>query len=49
MSFTCVFCKKKFNGYGNNPRPVKQKGFCCIKCNEDIVIPMRFKLMQQGQ
>ncbi len=38
----CVICKKKFDGFGNNPQPLKEKGRCCDECNE-AVIEARFK------
>jgi DNA-directed RNA polymerase subunit RPC12/RpoP len=38
---TCVICGKKFKGYGNNPRPVKNEGVCCDECNWKYVIPKR--------
>jgi len=45
--FICCLCHKKSYGwgehrkYGNNPRPVKQRGECCDNCNNMIVIPAR--------
>ena len=35
----CVFCSKKFTGYGNRPWPVKKKGFCCDECHLNLVLP----------
>lgn len=43
--FICCFCKKKTTGYGNNPAPVLYNGLCCDKCNMEIVIPARLKLL----
>ena len=43
--FECCFCGKKFNGFGNNPMPVKNDGRCCDCCNLRIVIPERFKII----
>ena len=37
----CVICKETFKGFGNNPLPVKLKGRCCDKCNDEVVIPTR--------
>ena len=37
----CCICKKKFEGWGNNPWPVKKRGRCCDKCNDTVVIPAR--------
>jgi hypothetical protein len=41
LYYICCFCKKKYQGYGNNPQPVKKKGRCCNRCNLDIIIPAR--------
>lgn len=40
----CVICKQFFEGYGNNPYPIKKKGECCHKCNAEKVIPARLVL-----
>jgi len=37
----CSICNKKYEGYGNNSKPLKD-GFCCDKCNM-IVINTRLK------
>lgn len=37
----CCICKKKFEGWGNNPAPVKEKGVCCDSCNMTYVITAR--------
>lgn len=39
----CCICGRDFNGYGNNPNPVKEEGECCSLCNTTIVIPARLK------
>lgn len=39
----CSICGKKYKGYGNNARPVKD-GQCCDKCNMEKVIPMRISI-----
>lgn len=40
--FTCCFCSKEFDGYGNNPSPVRDVSEeCCDDCNQNIVIPAR--------
>lgn len=44
-NYKCCFCKGKFEDYGNNPTPIKHKGRCCNKCNWQIVIPARLKLL----
>lgn len=33
----CVICGEKFEGYGNNPRPLKDHGVCCDFCNADVL------------
>lgn len=35
----CCICGSRFEGYGNNPYPVKKKGRCCNHCNNFVVIP----------
>lgn len=37
----CPLCKNKFDGYGNNPAPLKVKGSVCDTCNSERVIPAR--------
>ena len=39
--FKCCICSKVSIGFGNNPVPVKQFGFCCDNCNTNKVIPAR--------
>ena len=36
--FTCCICGKEFNGYGNNPSPIKEEGRCCDKCNNLVIL-----------
>lgn len=36
-------------GYGYNPFPVKEKGQCCRKCNYTVVLPERFRRMEEDQ
>jgi DNA-directed RNA polymerase subunit RPC12/RpoP len=43
----CVFCSKKFTGYGNRPWPVKKKGFCCDECNFNLVLPERMIIQKR--
>jgi hypothetical protein len=40
---TCCICGKEFEGWGNNPWPIKQDGECCDECNQNKVIPARLK------
>ena len=37
----CCICGKEFEGWGNNPWPVKSEGLCCDDCNMEHVIPAR--------
>lgn len=37
----CCLCGKDFEGYGNNPEPLADKGSCCDRCNAEKVIPAR--------
>ena len=37
----CCICGEMFEGWGNNPAPVKEKGECCDNCNFVYVIPAR--------
>ena len=39
----CCLCGKPFDGFGNNPEPVKlyEEGRCCNACNKNLVIPWR--------
>lgn len=39
----CELCGKLFEGYGNNPWPLKGN-FCCDECNKTVVIPARIAL-----
>lgn len=38
---TCCICGKAFDGWGNNPFPIKNEGECCNECNTMYVIPAR--------
>lgn len=38
MNNICCLCNIPFNGYGNNPAPLKDKGICCDKCNILVII-----------
>lgn len=39
--YTCCICGESFEGYGNNPEPIKQDGRCCDNCNMMEVVPAR--------
>lgn len=40
MELNCCICNKPIKGYGNNAQPIKE-GLCCVKCNNEFVIPAR--------
>lgn len=42
---TCTICGRKYDGYGNNPWPIKNFCRCCDKCNNEIVVPKRIELL----
>ena len=42
----CVICGEEYEGYGNNPYPVKDYGKCCDKCNLEKVIPARINALK---
>ena len=37
----CCICGKRFEGFGNNPAPVRETGECCERCNSNVVVPAR--------
>jgi len=43
----CCICKKEFQGWGNNPDPIKKKGICCKECDNTKVIPARIEQMTE--
>jgi len=45
----CCICDELFEGYGNNPAPVMNKGKCCDDCNSNIVIPARIREMMSSK
>lgn len=45
----CCICKKEYDGYGNNPSPIRFIGRCCDKCNLKYVIPMRMSMLLNDQ
>ena len=45
MKKTCCLCGVEFEGYGNNPAPVKESGECCDRCNAEKVIPARLEAL----
>ena len=40
---TCCICGEEFEGYGNNPYPIRDEGVCCDACNLKFVIPARLE------
>lgn len=45
----CCICGEKFEGWGNDPWPVKEDGECCDKCNYEKVIPARIENMYKNK
>lgn len=45
----CCICGKKFEGWGNNPMPVKESGVCCDECNINVVLVARLRLMYEAE
>ena len=43
MRKTCCLCGGEFEGYGNDPAPLKDSGECCDQCNAEKVIPARLE------
>ena len=44
----CCICDYEFTGVGHNPYPIKNKGKCCNKCNNDVITE-RFKRFYYGK
>lgn len=45
MKNKCCLCGGEFEGYGNDPAPLKESGECCDRCNAEKVIPARCEAM----
>ena len=43
MKNKCCLCGEEFEGYGNDPSPLKESGECCDRCNAEKVIPARLE------
>ena len=43
MKKICCLCGEEFEGYGNDPAPLKESGECCDRCNAEKVLPTRFE------
>ena len=44
----CSICKRKFEGFGNNPAPFTGER-CCDECNTNYVIPLRIYSITKEQ
>ena len=42
----CCICGCEFEGFGNNPWPVKGNGVCCDICNNNVVLQARLRLLE---
>ena len=43
----CCICGKEFEGWGNNPWPIKPEGKCCDECNFTVVVPARMESLKE--
>ena len=43
MKNKCCLCGEEFEGYGNNPAPLKESGECCDRCNAEKVLTARLE------
>ena len=46
----CIICDKFYDGFGNNPHPIRNNGRCCDDCHRSTVVPARlnYTLTQQS-
>ena len=42
----CCICQSTYEGYGNNPAPLKEEGRCCDFCNWTLVVPYRLVMLE---
>ena len=42
----CSICGKRFYEFGNNARPLNT-GRCCNNCDDNIIRPLRFYLIEK--
>ena len=49
METKCCICGKEIVGFGNNPWPVKDSGYCCDECNSRVVIQARIEMLIKGE
>ncbi len=45
-TYVCCLCHKKFEGYGNNPAPLADHGWCCDECNKDVIVARMVEAMK---
>ena len=45
---TCCICGKVFEGYGNDPWPIKNEGRCCDECNYTDVITAKIAQLEKS-
>ena len=41
----CCICGQRFDGWENNPWPVKMGGECCWDCDVQAVLPARLRMI----
>ena len=44
---TCCLCGKKYEGFGNNPYPLAEEGYCCDECNEKVIEARLLQLIEK--
>ena len=50
MQYKCCLCGGKFEGWGNNPEPLRQSNLkCCDDCNMKFVIPARLLAIRKQE
>ena len=50
MKKTCCLGGGEFEGYGNDPTPLKESGECCDRCNAEKVLTARCEaLLASGE
>ena len=50
MKNKCCLCGGEFEGYGNDPTPLKESGECCDRCNAEKVLTARCEaLLASGE
>ena len=45
MKTNCCICGKEIIGFGNNPWPIKDSGYCCDECNSEFVLQARIEML----